>query len=144
MMATKNKTKFVELKRVFEKLLGPDGCMWDKKQTHASLLPYLKEESREFIEAVAGGDTSHMCEELGDILLQVMFHAQIASGQRVFDIEDVIDHLIRKLRRRHPHIFGRTKVSSVDEIVTNWHKIKAAERRAKSARRKSVRSPKKR
>jgi MazG family protein len=122
------RTKFNELKRIFERLQGPKGCMWDKRQTHRSLLPYLKEESAEFIEAVRKGDASHMKEELGDILLQVMFHSQLASKAGRFDVEDVIDHLIRKLRRRHPHIFSGTKVKSVDDIVRNWHRIKKAER----------------
>jgi uncharacterized protein YabN with tetrapyrrole methylase and pyrophosphatase domain len=74
-----------------------------------------------------------MKEELGDILLQVMFHSQLASGAGAFDIEDVIDCLVKKLKRRHPHIFGKTKVKSVEDIVANWHKIKASERRAKRA-----------
>jgi XTP/dITP diphosphohydrolase len=129
------KTGFNELKRVFERLHGPRGCLWDKKQTHRSLIPYLKEESDEFIEAMKKGDDSHMKEELGDILLQVMFHAQIASKAGSFDIEDVIDCLVKKLKRRHPHIFGKTRVASVDEIVANWHKIKAAERKDAGTRR---------
>jgi len=125
------KTKFNELKRVFERLHGPNGCMWDKKQTHKSLIPYLREEADEFIHALRSGDYSHMKEELGDILLQVMFHSQVASKARRFDVEDVIDSLIKKLKRRHPHIFGKTKVGSVNEIIVNWHKIKAAERKEK-------------
>lgn len=127
-------TKFNELKKVFKKLLGPDGCMWDRKQTHRTLLPYLKEETDEFIEAVGRGDAKHMEEELGDILLQVMFHSQLASKAGKFDVEDVIGHLIRKLKRRHPHIFGKTKVRSVKDIVANWHKIKAKERIGRHAR----------
>lgn len=126
-------TKFNELKRVFRRLHGPKGCMWDKKQTHESLIPYLREEADEFIHALKKGDSSHMKEELGDILLQVMFHAQIASRSGDFDVEDVIDCLVKKLKRRHPHIFGKTKVRSVDDIVANWHKIKAAERLTKGA-----------
>jgi len=125
-------TKFNELKRVFERLHGPKGCMWDKKQTHKSLIPYLREESDEFIHALKKGDSSHMKEELGDILLQVMFHSQIAAKEGKFDVEDVISCLVKKLKRRHPHIFGKTKVRSVDDIVANWHKIKRAERRTKT------------
>ncbi len=127
----KTRTKFTQLKKVFEKLHGPDGCLWDKKQTHKTLIPYLKEEAGEFIATIGKGDDAHMQEELGDILLQVMFHAQIASKDGTFDIEDVIDTLIKKLKRRHPHIFGKTKVSSVEEIVANWHKIKREEKKAK-------------
>lgn len=126
-------TKFNELKRVFKRLHGPHGCMWDKKQTHRSLIPYLREESGEFIEALEKGDMSHMKEELGDILLQVMFHAEIASKAGEFDVEDVIDCLVKKLKRRHPHVFGKTKVRSVGDIVTNWHRIKRAERKARRA-----------
>lgn len=125
------KTKFIELKNIFKALHGPRGCLWDKKQTHKSLLPYLKEESEEFIAAVRSGDFSHMKEELGDLLIQVMFHSQIASKSGQFDIEDVIDGLIRKLKRRHPHVFGNTKVNSTRQIISNWNKIKSQEKRLK-------------
>lgn len=124
-------TKFTQLKQVFKVLHGPKGCLWDKKQTHQSLLPYLKEESQEFIRAVKKRNYAHMKEELGDILLQVMFHSQIASKQNRFNVEDVIDYLIKKLKRRHPHVFGNVKVSSSKEIIANWHRIKARERKRK-------------
>lgn len=126
---TIKKTKFFELKKLFATLHGPKGCLWDKKQTHKSLIPYLKEEAGEFIQAIKSGNYSHMKEELGDLLLQVMFHAQIASKTKKFDIEDVIDTLIKKLRRRHPHVFGKVKVRSTKEIISNWHKIKAREKK---------------
>jgi len=129
-MKTK-RTKFTELKKVFERLHGPKGCPWDKKQTHASLLKYLTEEAREFAAEVRRKDYTHMEEELGDVLLQVMFHAQLASKEGRFDVEDVIDTLIRKLRRRHPHVFGKVKVRSVRHVITNWNKIKAEEKRCK-------------
>lgn len=122
-------TKFSELKKIFAILHGPKGCLWDKKQTHRTLIPYLKEESGEFIAAVKRGNTRHMKEELGDILLQVMFHSQIAAKEERFDVEDVIRELIRKLKRRHPHVFGRVKVKSSHEIIRNWNKIKAEEKR---------------
>lgn len=125
------KTKFIELKNIFKTLHGPRGCLWDKKQTHKSLLPCLKEESEEFIAAVQSGDFSHMKEELGDILIQVMFHSQIASKRGQFDVEDVIDGLISKLKRRHPHVFGNVKVNSTRQIISNWNKIKAQEKRNK-------------
>lgn len=121
-------TKFTELKKVFETLHGPKGCLWDKKQTHKTLVKYLREESREFIETVNKNSYSHMKEELGDLLLQVMFHSQIARKNGKFDIEDVIDGLIKKLKRRHPHVFGRVKVKSVAEIIENWDRIKAKEK----------------
>jgi MazG family protein len=125
----KKGTKFTELKKVFRTLHGPKGCLWDKKQTHKSLIPHLREEVREFIEAVNAKDHTHMKEELGDLLLHVMFNAQIASKSQKFTIEDVIDGLIRKLKTRHPHVFGKTKVKSARQIIINWKKIKESEKR---------------
>ena len=124
----KQRTKFIQLKKLFATLHGPKGCLWDKKQTHLSLLPYLKEETGEFIAAVKSNNFRHMQEELGDILLQVMFHSQIASKENKFDIEDVVAALIKKLKRRHPHVFGKVKVKSAEQIIANWHKIKAREK----------------
>ena len=124
------KTRFPELTSIFRKLRAPGGCPWDRKQTHKTLLKYLKEESAEFIAEVKKGDASKMREELGDILLQVMFHAQIASEENKFDIEDVIDTLIKKLKRRHPHVFGKTKANTVRDVILNWNRIKASEKKA--------------
>jgi tetrapyrrole methylase family protein / MazG family protein len=121
-------TKFHELKSVFKSLHGPKGCLWDKKQTHKSLISDLKEEVEEFIETVKEDDSEHMKEELGDLLLHVMFNAQIASKNKKFDIEDVIEGLIKKLKRRHPHVFGNTKVKSAAQIIRNWNKIKKLEK----------------
>ena len=135
----KTRTKFLALKKLFSTLHGSHGCLWDKKQTHKSLLSYLKEEVDEFIEAVRKNDLHHMKEELGDILLQVMFHSQIASKRGAFDVEDVITELIRKLKRRHPHVFGATKVKSAEEIIINWHRIKAQERKLKHTHTKKYR-----
>jgi len=118
------------LKDVFSRLHGPKGCLWDKKQTHKSLIPDLREEAEEFICAVRKNNTSHMKEELGDILLHVMFNAQIASKNKRFDIEDVIEVLIRKLKRRHPHVFGDLKVKSTRHIIANWNKIKKLEKKS--------------
>lgn len=120
-------TKFVELKKVFKTLHGPKGCLWDKKQTHKMLIPHLREEVGEFISAVKSGNSKHMEEELGDLLLHVMFNAQIAAKEKRFDIEDVIEGLIRKLKRRHPHVFGKAKVKSARQIILNWNKIKSLE-----------------
>ncbi|MFA6385042.1 MAG: MazG nucleotide pyrophosphohydrolase domain-containing protein [Candidatus Omnitrophota bacterium] len=125
------RTKFTELKKVFKTLRGPKGCPWDKKQTHQTLLKYLKEESNEFIDATRRKNYEHMKEELGDILMQVMLHSQLASEDGLFDIEDVMDGLIKKMKRRHPHVFGKEKVKSIEEIITNWHKIKALEKKGK-------------
>ena len=123
------KTKFNELKEVFKTLHGPKGCLWDKEQTHKSLVKSLKEETKELIQAIKNEDFENMEEELGDVLLQVMFHSQIASKEKKFDIEDVIDGLMRKLKRRHPHVFGDTKVKSSTEIIKNWNEIKAKEKK---------------
>jgi tetrapyrrole methylase family protein / MazG family protein len=125
------RSNFNELKGVFKTLHGPKGCLWDKKQTHQSLISDLKEEVEEFIETVNKDDPEHMKEELGDLLLHVMFNAQIASKNKQFDIEDVIEGLIKKLKRRHPHVFGDTKVKSANQIIRNWNKIKRLEKRSK-------------
>lgn len=122
------KTKFTELKKVFETLHSEKGCLWDKKQTHVSILSQLNEEVEEFVRAVRANDTKNMQEELGDILLHVMFHSIMARKKKKFDVEDVIDGLIKKLKRRHPHVFGKTRVSSADEIIENWEKIKRREK----------------
>jgi len=121
--------KFAELSRVFDILLSPRGCPWDRKQTHKSLIKYLREETREFIQAVKKNDFAGMKEELGDILLQVMFHAWLAKNEKKFTIDGVLDHLIKKLKRRHPHVFGKTKVKSVRDVVINWDRIKRKEKR---------------
>ncbi len=125
------KTKFTELKEVFADLHGPYGCMWDKQQTHKSLIAHLQEEVREFITEVNRSDFSRMKEELGDILLHVMFHAKIAAKEGEFGIEDVIEGLIKKLKRRHPHVFGKVKVKSSRQIIINWNRIKLAEKKGK-------------
>ena len=124
-------TRFRQLKEVFDTLHGPRGCLWDKQQTHRSLIPYLREEVGEFIDAVQKGSKRQMQEELGDILLLVMFNAQIARRRGKFDIEDVIGELIRKLKRRHPHVFGKTKVKSARVIIRNWHLIKSREKKCR-------------
>jgi len=110
-------------------LRSPQGCPWDKRQTHQTLKKYLREEAREVREAIDEGDPEHLQEELGDLLLQVVFHAQIARENNDFDLSDVIRGLIRKLKRRHPHVFGKVKVKNAAEVVRNWHAIKAREKR---------------
>ena len=128
------KTGFIKLKEVFRILRGPKGCPWDKEQTHESLVEGLKEETRELIDAIKSGQQDNIKEELGDVLLHVMFHAQISSDEKEFDIEDVIDELVKKLKRRHPHIFGTKKVKSSAQVVLNWDRIKAEEKKKKSGR----------
>jgi tetrapyrrole methylase family protein / MazG family protein len=125
------KTKFPELKKVFKKLHGPKGCPWDKKQTHKSLIRHLREEVEEFVVSVKKDDYRNMREELGDILLHVMFNAKIAERRGKFDIEDVIEELIRKLKRRHPHVFGSAKAGSSHQVIANWQRIKLEEKKGR-------------
>ncbi len=120
------------LRQVIATLRGPNGCPWDKEQTHESLKKYLIEEAYELLEAIDEKDDNHIIEELGDVLLQVMLHAQIGEDEGFFNINDVIEALTSKMIRRHPHVFGDTKVNSVHDVLTNWGKIKQSEGREKS------------
>jgi MazG family protein len=104
------------------------GCPWDREQTHRSLLPYLVEETYEVVEAVESEGDAELCEELGDLLLQIVFHAQLATERGRFSVADVIDELANKMIRRHPHVFGDQAVSSVAEVWANWDQLKAQER----------------
>ncbi|MBK9578258.1 MAG: nucleoside triphosphate pyrophosphohydrolase [Fibrobacteres bacterium] len=125
---------FEDLRAIMARLRAPDGCPWDKEQTHESIKEYFLEEVYEFLEAVEEGSVPHMREELGDLLLQVVFHAQMASEQDHYDIDDVIHELSDKLVRRHPHVFGEMAVADADEVVVNWEAIKNAEK-GKEARK---------
>ena len=109
-------------------LRGPSGCPWDREQTHASLRRYLLEEAAEAVDALATDDTEAVTEELGDVLLQIAFHAVIAEEAGRFAYEDVETAIVDKLERRHPHVFGDTKVKDADEVVANWQAIKAREK----------------
>jgi len=102
-------------------------CPWDREQTHASLVPYLIEETFEVVDAIEGRSDGDLCEELGDLLLQIVFHAQLAAERDKFSIADVIDALSNKMIRRHPHVFGDQAVSGVAQVWENWEKIKAQE-----------------
>jgi tetrapyrrole methylase family protein / MazG family protein len=121
--------RFDTLKGIIARLRAPDGCPWDRKQTHESLRPYLLEESYEFLEAVAEEDFDAMADELGDVLLQVLLHAQIASEEGTFDIRDVIANLSEKMIRRHPHVFGEAQAETAEEVKQNWDAIKAQEKK---------------
>ena len=118
-----------------DKLRSPGGCPWDAEQTHESLLKYLLEESYEFIDAVEKGDRVEMREELGDVLLQVFFHARMAeeAGEQSFGIEDVAQGVADKLIRRHPHVFGDVVATSSAEVLENWEAIKREEKGRTSA-----------
>lgn len=109
-------------------LRGPHGCPWDKEQTHASLVKYVIEEAHEVAEAVEEGTSEDLREELGDLLLQVLFHAQIAEESGTFTIHDVAATLTAKLRRRHPHVFGDVSAETAAEVEANWDAIKSRER----------------
>lgn len=115
---------------VMARLRGEDGCAWDREQTHESLLKYLIEESHEFIDAVESGDRTHMIEELGDVLYQVLFHADLgaADPDSPFTIEDVARVAREKMVGRHPPVFGDVTADTADEVVANWEKWKAAEK----------------
>ncbi len=112
---------------VMEKLLGPDGCPWDREQTHLSLRQYLIEETYEVIDAIDEDDMNKLCEELGDLLLQVVFHAALADTRGDFDINRVIAGITAKLERRHPHVFGEVQVDGAAQVVRNWEAIKRTE-----------------
>lgn len=124
-----------ELVAVMDRLRSPGGCPWDAAQTHTSLLPYLLEESHELAEAVEGDDRAGMREELGDVLLQVVFHARIATEHPddPFDVDDVARDLVAKLVRRHPHVFADAEVASMGALHTQWDRIKRAEKDRSSA-----------
>ncbi|MBS4210809.1 nucleoside triphosphate pyrophosphohydrolase [Bacillus sp. FJAT-50079] len=122
--------EFSTLREIIAELRGPKGCPWDKKQTHQSLKKYLIEESYELLEAIDHDDIDDMTEELGDVLLQVLLHAQIGEDDGMFSIEDVIESISEKMIRRHPHVFGNAKADSPAEVKENWEKIKAAEKGA--------------
>lgn len=120
---------FSELVAIMARLRGPDGCPWDRKQTHATLRPYLLEEAYEALEAIDAEDDVELCKELGDVLLQVVFHAQIAAEEGRFDIEAVGQAIVDKLVRRHPHVFDDASADGADEVLLRWEQIKKQERR---------------
>lgn len=124
----KKKSAINDLLKVMAKLRSPQGCPWDREQSHMTLRRHAIEEVYELIDAIEARDDVEMAEELGDLLLQVVFHCQLATEREAFDFEKVTRHLVDKLVRRHPHVFGETKVKDVDEVWANWEKIKKAEK----------------
>jgi len=128
----KSKDNFPGLVRLMAKLRSKNGCPWDREQTHKSLLPYLIEEAYEVVDTIEAGDDEKLKEELGDLLLQIIFHAQIAEEGGRFDIQEVIDHLNDKLKARHPHVFGKKKASSSEEVLRNWEHIKLSSQKEKN------------
>jgi MazG family protein len=124
----KKKSAIEDLLRVMATLRSPRGCPWDRQQSHMSLRRHAIEEVYELIDAIEAGDDHEMAGELGDLLLQVVFHCQLANERGAFDFEKVCRLIVEKLVRRHPHVFGKTKVKSVNEVWANWEKIKHAEK----------------
>jgi XTP/dITP diphosphohydrolase/tetrapyrrole methylase family protein/MazG family protein len=118
-----------DLKTTMARLRAPDGCPWDQEQTHASLVRCLIDEVSELIDTIDRNDYPHMREELGDVLIQVVFHAQIAAEKGLFNFEDVARDINDKLVRRHPHVFGTGKLETSDEVIAEWEKIKATEKK---------------
>ena len=124
-------SQFDRLVEIMDRLRKPDGCPWDRKQTHHTLKPYLVEETYEVLDAVDAGDDRELKEELGDVLLQIVFHAQIAREEGRFTADDVAAAISEKLIRRHPHVFGDATVDDADQVVQNWEAIKSQEKQEK-------------
>lgn len=135
--AEKNLYPMDPLIHIMKELRGPNGCPWDKEQTHESLKRYLIEETYEVIEAIELGDMHKLREELGDLLLQIVFHTQLASEKGAFDINDVINGIVTKMKERHPHVFGCRQLDTSDEVIDNWEKIKDEEK-ARTGNRKTL------
>jgi tetrapyrrole methylase family protein/MazG family protein len=120
--------RLLDLVRVMARLRGPGGCPWDREQDHRSLARHLLEEAHEALDAIDAGDRDLLREELGDVLLQVVFHAQMAADDGAWDVDDVAEGIVRKLVRRHPHVFGEVEVAGADEVLVNWERIKEQEK----------------
>lgn len=129
---------FEKLREVIAYLRGPNGCPWDKKQTHASLKKYLLEEAYEVLDAIDEEDDEHLVEELGDVLLQVMLHAQIGDDEGMFTIDDIIFTLTEKMVRRHPHVFQTENVEDADDVVQLWDEIKQQEKEDSGKSKSSI------
>jgi tetrapyrrole methylase family protein/MazG family protein len=128
----KDKYDFNDLLEIMKRLRAENGCPWDREQTHESLKIYLIEETYEVLEALDSGDMGKFCNELGDLLLQIVFHAQIAKENGIFDINDVTTEISRKLISRHTHIFGDSSADTAEQVIENWEDIKKKEKNLKS------------
>jgi uncharacterized protein YabN with tetrapyrrole methylase and pyrophosphatase domain len=124
----RKRTEVHHLREVMAKLRSPSGCPWDREQDHMSLRWHAVEEVYELLDAIESGDDQEMIEELGDVLLQVVFHCQLAQERGAFNFDDVAGHITAKLIRRHPHVFGDLKVKNVEEVWKNWEAIKRDEK----------------
>ena len=116
------RSQLAELLEIMARLRGEEGCPWDRKQTHESLRPYVVEEAYEVVEAIDGGDNEEIREELGDLLLQIVFHSQIASEAGTFSFDDVARAINEKLVRRHPHVFDEAYAATEEEVLMNWER----------------------
>ncbi len=128
----KEKYSFMDLIEIMKHLRSENGCPWDREQDHESLKKYLIEETYEVLEAIDLKDKDKLCEELGDLLLQIVFHAQIADEANIFNINDIIDGISKKMVSRHTHVFGDAKADTADDVVDNWESIKKKEKGIKS------------
>lgn len=134
----KKRAAIEELLAIMARLRGPGGCPWDREQNHRSLRWHAVEEAYELMDAIETNDDHELEEELGDLLLQVVFHCQLGAERKAFDFEKVARHVADKLVRRHPHVFGELKVKDVDQVWANWEKIKRAEKHGTRHARASV------
>lgn len=123
-----SKREFQKLIEIMERLRSPEGCPWDQEQTHQSIASNLIEEAYEALDAIKSKDEASLKEELGDLLLQIVFHSQIAKERGAFDIEDVIKGIVKKLIERHPHVFGDKYLKTSKEVIEQWEKIKRKEK----------------
>ncbi len=128
-LAAQHGATLPRLVEVMRRLLAPDGCPWDREQTLATLRPFVIEEAHEVVDAIDSGSPAELREELGDLLMQIVFQSALTERQGWFGLDDVVDGICEKLVRRHPHVFGDTQVSGTDEVLTNWEKLKAAEKK---------------
>ena len=126
---------YEELLNVIAQLRGENGCPWDKAQTHESLIPCLRNECEEVVQAIEQHDEDNLCEELGDVLLQVLLHARIAEEEGQFTMADVVNGLAEKMVRRHPHVFGNEEYGSPEQNQARWEEIKRQEKEAKKRRK---------
>jgi len=128
-LAAQDGTTLMRLVGVMRRLLAPDGCPWDREQTFESVRRYVLEEACEVIDAIENGDKSSLKEELGDLLLQVVFLSELARREKTFAIDDVVAGIVEKLVTRHPHVFGDMDAKTADEVLANWERIKASEKK---------------
>lgn len=132
------KYSYEQLLDIIAKLRSPQGCPWDRAQTHESMIPCLRDECDEVVEAINNKDDDNLCEELGDVLLQVLLHAQIATEEGRFTMADVVNGIAEKMVRRHPHVFGNAPICQTEEEgLARWKEIKALEKAEKEKRRKN-------